>query len=156
MGRGSILHGKGLAVRLGKAIAAAIATHAAIPNAHHAPVRLLHWGGHWDAVGNYLLCGETFGEPDINASQFPSQHPVIADGILDTLLFRHQSTLAVNNATIKVYVNGVEQAALIADQVETDLFTALGIAVVAGDYVDVQWFAGTGNPNDSSVIAEVS
>lgn len=38
MGRSPVQHGKGDAMRLGKAIAAAIATHAAIADAHHTPV----------------------------------------------------------------------------------------------------------------------
>lgn len=40
MGRGSVQYGKGVNVRLGKAIAAAIASHAAIADAHHSPTLL--------------------------------------------------------------------------------------------------------------------
>lgn len=42
MGRSPVQHGKGDAVRLGKAIAAAIAAHAALPYIHHAmPIKIV-------------------------------------------------------------------------------------------------------------------
>ena len=122
-----------------------------------APTPTLSWGGTWNNVGFFLPCNGTTAEACV-ASGNSTRFPVSVAGTIDKASFYHSGNLSVDNATIKIHVNGVVQATLTAvgGAASVDVFTGIGVAVAAGDYVEVEYDAGATIPGFSLFTTIVS
>lgn len=117
----------------------------------------LSWGGNWTTTGNFLGFNGAQGDIEYATSTYRTRAPVAYSGTINVVAFSHEGSFTTNNMTFKLHVNGTVQstktATAGADLV--DVFTGMGVAVSAGDYVDVEYDAGATAPGGSCVYAIV-
>lgn len=110
------------------------------------------FSGVWDLIGSFL---KPHGMPNTTDAAYSNitKNPVTMTGTINNLSFFHDGDFTTNNCTIKIHVNGVVQATLVAvaGPQLVDVFTAIGVAVNAGDIIGVEYDAGV-TPPDESVV----
>lgn len=120
-------------------------------------LQTLAWGGTWDQLGKYLVVNGDGLIGDVSSDNEGARHPVAKTGTINVITFFHSADLSSNNATIKITVNGSLQSTQTATGgVNTiEVWTALNISVTQGDYVSVEFDAGSTNPGFYALINAV-
>lgn len=110
---------------------------------------IMSFGANLTTAGNFMRANGEAISNDVN-SGVSSKH-VTRGGTISELFFLHDGDLSSNNATLKIQVNGAVQATLTASggSATADHFTAINVSVNDGDTVEIEFDAGSSNPEDS-------
>lgn len=113
----------------------------------------LNFGGSMETDGRFATFNAIASTTE-STSTILTKGPVVVTGTINNVAFIHAGDLSVNNATFKIWVNGVADAAnltLSGGANTSEVVTSLGISVTAGDYIEVEADTTVTNPSSTAI-----